>query len=626
MARATSSPSAASGANWHGTSRATGPFDADYAIWPLSSGTRGWISLTGLGLDAQIGSSRRIVGLEVRLRVLPGAELRSQHPDEPALEPILWDPQLEHFIFEVAPVVDGAVQESGLKQIAQTLDFQWRSQADHDTPPLIVLGGVLDLWGIDGLTAEQARSAGFGVAVRSAADPSTQDVDVLLDGAEVSVFHSGSADDMATRHTVRQFPRIAKETTPGTAVAANRRLKGMNLTLNEQVDFGEHRPAGEKLTSEHPVLAEHAEGSIEEAELNYDEIGIPLSSVIAKPVTSNPATGVYEHIFQPNRLLKDDIQTFSYECGEVGENGEKANFLFFNSLDFGFGNRENRMGGTVMARQLLGGQTLSPGTNEQQTITFSASPTGGTLKLRFRGAESAAITGSGSMASAIETALEALSPIGSGGVSVSGSGTSYTVTFQGDLAGLQLDALEVADNSLTPSATITIAEGTAGGFAEHSIIPCLPAHWQAFLADSYGDLAAGQIALCFEAGFSISGRAQQVWAADRSAGTGPLAIAEQPLDVSMTLNGETNGEINDLFTKARANQTVFARIGAEGPLITGTSTNHSLEIDGPFKVVSIDPYGDEQGVYAKGFGLKPVFDADLGRSFRVKLVNGVSAY
>ena len=94
--------------------------------------------------------------------------------------------------------------------------------------------------------------------------------------------------------------------------------------------------------------------------------------------------------------------------------------------------------------------------NTIQTVSITGTPTGGTFSLSFLGVSTVGIDHDAD-AAAVEAALEALSTIGSGNVSVSGT---FTVEFVGSLAGLQQPLL-VADGSgltggTTPDATVAI--------------------------------------------------------------------------------------------------------------------------------------------------------------------------
>jgi len=77
---------------------------------------------------------------------------------------------------------------------------------------------------------------------------------------------------------------------------------------------------------------------------------------------------------------------------------------------------------------------IGTATNEKQVITLGGSPTGGTFTLTYSGQTTGNIAYNAS-ASAVDTALEALSNIGTGDVAVTGSnGGPYTVEFTGALA------------------------------------------------------------------------------------------------------------------------------------------------------------------------------------------------
>jgi len=103
--------------------------------------------------------------------------------------------------------------------------------------------------------------------------------------------------------------------------------------------------------------------------------------------------------------------------------------------------------------------------NEAQTATITGAPTGGTFTLTWNGQTTAAIAYNAA-ASAVQSALEALTNIEPGDVSVSGSaGGPYTVTFKGRFAGEDVAAMTASGASLTggTSPGVTIATATAGG-------------------------------------------------------------------------------------------------------------------------------------------------------------------
>jgi hypothetical protein len=107
--------------------------------------------------------------------------------------------------------------------------------------------------------------------------------------------------------------------------------------------------------------------------------------------------------------------------------------------------------------------TLTGGTpaNEVQTVTITGTPTGGTFSLTYNGQTAAGIAYNAA-ASAVQTALQGLSTIGSGNATVTGGpgpGTPYVVTFVGTLSNTNV-AVMTAAGSFTGGTTPAIAVTT----------------------------------------------------------------------------------------------------------------------------------------------------------------------
>ncbi len=106
----------------------------------------------------------------------------------------------------------------------------------------------------------------------------------------------------------------------------------------------------------------------------------------------------------------------------------------------------------------------NPATDEIQTVTITGSPTGGTFTLTYDGQTTSAIAYNASAAT-VQAALEALSNIGPGNVSVSGSaGGPYSVRFINELEETNVSAMTASGASLTGGSSpgVTIATATAG--------------------------------------------------------------------------------------------------------------------------------------------------------------------
>lgn len=119
---------------------------------------------------------------------------------------------------------------------------------------------------------------------------------------------------------------------------------------------------------------------------------------------------------------------------------------------------------------------LAAPANEVQTITIAGTPTGGTFTLSYGGQTTSAIAYNAA-AAAVQTALRALSSIGSTGVTVTGGpgpGTPYVATFGGLLAGSNLAQMTASGALLTggttPGVTVTTTTPGASGFKSAGLV------------------------------------------------------------------------------------------------------------------------------------------------------------
>lgn len=143
--------------------------------------------------------------------------------------------------------------------------------------------------------------------------------------------------------------------------------------------------------------------------------------------------------------------------------------------------RKARDGSMFLAPYSAAGiTTLTGGTpaNEAQTITITGGPTGGTFTLTFSGQTTAGIAYD-AIAGAVQTALEALSNIVPGDVTVTGGpgpATPYVATFGGVYTATDVPAM-TATGSFTGGTTPAIAVTTTTPGSPVDLAE-LPAEWE----------------------------------------------------------------------------------------------------------------------------------------------------
>lgn len=129
----------------------------------------------------------------------------------------------------------------------------------------------------------------------------------------------------------------------------------------------------------------------------------------------------------------------------------------------------------AMKKGTLIGQISSSPASEQQTLTITGAPTGGTFTMTFNGQTTSPLAHNAT-ALQVQAAVEALATVGSGNVLGGGGalpGSAVTLTFQGELANQPQPLMIVAASftgGTTPSASVsrTVSGVAYGKWAAYS--------------------------------------------------------------------------------------------------------------------------------------------------------------
>ncbi len=118
------------------------------------------------------------------------------------------------------------------------------------------------------------------------------------------------------RETANQMRQIAKETTAGTPVAANKRLSGLSLTLSPRVNKERFRAAGAKSTTATAVNSLMADGSYE-GPADYNHIIWPLEGLVGSSGPTGSGTAK-TRVYAPAGYGPDaNAKTFTVEAGDA---------------------------------------------------------------------------------------------------------------------------------------------------------------------------------------------------------------------------------------------------------------------------------------------------------------------
>jgi hypothetical protein len=169
---------------------------------------------------------------------------------------------------------------------------------------------------------------------------------------------------MAERASINQSVQLGVEATPGTAVAATRRLGSIGFAISPQAEIASRRPIGQKYSSLHVLGQEWAEAELEGGPV-YTEMPYIFSSLLSAGTVTQltdaaTPTGAYRWVFDSNSFGDDAPKTFTVEQGSAVRAHRVTNAII-SELSFEWSREEIELGGTALARAIEDGIALSPG-------------------------------------------------------------------------------------------------------------------------------------------------------------------------------------------------------------------------------------------------------------------------
>lgn len=168
---------------------------------------------------------------------------------------------------------------------------------------------------------------------------------------------------MAERSALTQVVQLGIETTPGTAVAATKKLAAIDIETKVENATDMFRPAGFKFTTVTGENKEWVSANIK-GQPTYTEIIYPLSSVIVSPPTATQfmdggtPTTVYKWVFEPSTSAPDTLKTFTLEQGDSVRAHKFTNGAI-TEFNMNFNRDKVELGGKLVGQLLTDGITLT---------------------------------------------------------------------------------------------------------------------------------------------------------------------------------------------------------------------------------------------------------------------------
>lgn len=171
---------------------------------------------------------------------------------------------------------------------------------------------------------------------------------------------------MAERSSISQSVQIGVESTPGTAVAASKRLASIGFKIGPKVESSTVRPIGQKYATLEVVGKEWSEAELSGAPV-YTELPYVFASLMSNPTVTQTMdggtpTGAYKYVFDSATFGDDTPKTYTLEQGSSFRAHRVVNAIISEwSMDWD--RNEISIGGTAIAKAIEDG------------ITMTASPT-----------------------------------------------------------------------------------------------------------------------------------------------------------------------------------------------------------------------------------------------------------
>lgn len=428
--------------------------------------------------------------------------------------------------------------------------------------------------------------------------------------------------------TVNQVVLIGDQSVADTPVTPDKRFSGTNVDFDEALETNFYRRAGSKVNNM-GVLNDVTGKGTYSGVLSYTESIYFFESYVGSgggPDTL--AGGGKKWRYKPLIGDIDPYVLFTLQRGSLTR-GRQINDALFNSIQITLSRKGAQVSGNILAKGVTPGVTMNLDRNEVQTIAKVGAPASGTFTITYSGQTTAAIAYNAT-ASTIKAALEALSNIAVGDVTVTGGplpNTAVVVKFRGALAAQNLTAMTI-DSSSVVGGTFAVTTTTQGntGATEITQMPISGSQINVHINDDYSQLGTeDQLEDNFSVQINLPEKYFPKRVMNRSLSSWKEP-GEQAMEPTVVVTMEANTYSDALYAAAKADNlpTQYLRIDAEGIEIPSTTDDYQWVFDVPLKLQGAVENGDGDGVDSYTFTFQVCEDSEMDSFFDTYFVNDLA--
>jgi hypothetical protein len=374
--------------------------------------------------------------------------------------------------------------------------------------------------------------------------------------------------------SVNRVTQIGVETTPGTPVAASRRLQSGGFDLTRQTEYTNFRPPGFKFDSASAKLREWASGSFTGG-LAYNEFHVLCASALKTPAAAaTPAVPAW-------------AQATYYKLGDIIVSAtfrHQVTSVLPASSSYPYG-----------------------GVSQATALTFNVTP-GGTTN----DGTQLVWTNIGAATTANSVAYEWFFDMNTFGADQ----VTYFTVERGDRVGAPTRARRASRSRLTGlsvsssrtgevevSADLVASALQVGGFtmaslSDTTMIPATPSHLNVYVDNTPGGLGTTQIQGNFSCDFSLSDRASAFFFHGRQIPGIAGFVETSGMGAEANLTQKDDEWVDDALLQLAAGTQRFIRYEFSGPEIGTTGIRNAVIIDMCAQIGDSETESDEDGVFS----------------------------